>query len=191
MQHSRHHRAQAGPTDNRDSREYSESIVDTIREPLLVLGADLRVLSANRSFYRMFKVKPQDTEGRFIFDLGNRHGTSPGCARLLEKSLHKSIAFDDFEVEHEFPVIRAATMLLNARKIPGRIELGGYEFSSPSRISPNAGKWKRRSNGEQGALPNTRLSRRSHGLYNRNYFSEQMAHLARISLDRRPSASFS
>lgn len=60
-----------------DAREYAENIVETVREPLVVLNSELKVLTANHSFYETFKVSPEGTIGNFIYDLGNRHGTFP------------------------------------------------------------------------------------------------------------------
>ena len=60
-----------------ETRVYAESIVETVREPLVVLDADLNVISANRSFYEAFKVKPDETEGQFLYDLGNREWDIP------------------------------------------------------------------------------------------------------------------
>jgi PAS domain-containing protein len=100
-----------------DVLEYLQSIVDTVREPLLVLDADLRVISASRSFYRFFKVKPEDTEKQHIYDLGNRQWNIPKLRELLEGVLPKTISFDNFEMEHNFPDIGKRIMLLNARKI--------------------------------------------------------------------------
>ncbi|MDD5680258.1 MAG: PAS domain-containing sensor histidine kinase [Candidatus Omnitrophica bacterium] len=100
-----------------DARNYAENIIDTVREPLLVLDADLRVISANRSFYQVFKVKPEDTEKQYIYDLGNRQWDIPKLRELLEKILPKVTIFDNFEVEHNFLDIGKRIMLLNARKI--------------------------------------------------------------------------
>ena len=100
-----------------EARKYVEGIVETVREPLMVLDADLRVISANRSFYRTFKVAPAETVGQFIYDLGNRQWDIPRLRELLEDILPKNTAFDDFEVEHEFTTIGRKTMLLNARRI--------------------------------------------------------------------------
>ncbi len=95
----------------------ADSIVDTVREPLLVLSADLRVRKANRSFYRTFKVTPEETVGRLIYDLGNQQWDIPWLRKLLEEVLPQDSAFDDFEVEHVFPAIGRKFMLLNARRI--------------------------------------------------------------------------
>ena len=84
------------------AREYAESIVTTVREPLLVLDEDLRVVSANRSFYETFKVEPAETEGRFVYDLGDGQWDIPALRTLLEEIVPANSWFDDFEVEHDF-----------------------------------------------------------------------------------------
>jgi len=99
------------------AREFAESIVDTVREPLLVLGGDLKVISANNSFYKTFKVSRKTTENRRIYDLGNRQWDIPKLRHLLEKILPQSTEFNDFMVEHRFPKIGYKKMLLNARRV--------------------------------------------------------------------------
>ena len=94
-----------------------ESIVDTIREPLLLLDQDLRVVSASRSFYNFFYVKPDETVGQLIYDLGNKQWDIPKLRELLETILSDNNPFDNFEVEHDFATIGRRTMLLNARQI--------------------------------------------------------------------------
>ena len=98
-------------------QEYTESIVETIREPLLVLASDLRVLSANRSFYDTFKVTLKETTGNLIYNLGNRQWDIPRLRTLLEDILTKNSKFDNYEVEHVFSSIGHKIMLLNARRI--------------------------------------------------------------------------
>lgn len=98
--------------------EYSESIIRTVREPLVVLNGNLRVVSANPSFYRTFNVTPKETEGHLLYDLGNGQWDIPALRRLLEKILPENSVVEDFSVEHEFPGIGMRKMLLNARKIP-------------------------------------------------------------------------
>ncbi len=102
----------------KEAREYAESIVETVREPLLVLDADLRIVSANKSFYRNFKVTPKKTLGRLIYDLGNRQWNIPALRKLLENILPNNTSFENYEVEHDFPLIGRRIMLLNARRIP-------------------------------------------------------------------------
>ncbi len=99
------------------AQKYTESIVKTIREPLLVLSADLRVISANQSFYQIFKVAPDETEGNFIYSIGNRQWDIPALRELLEEIVPQNSHFNDFEVDHAFPAIGKKTMLLNARRI--------------------------------------------------------------------------
>jgi PAS domain S-box-containing protein len=100
-----------------DIQNYAQNIVDTVREPLLILDATLRVRSANRAFYQTFHVSPGETEGRLIYELGNGQWDIPDLRRLLEEIVPKSSVFDDFELEHTFPIIGRRVMLLNARKL--------------------------------------------------------------------------
>ena len=95
----------------------TEDIIETVREPLIVLTPDLRVLSANRSFYESFKVTPNETVGNLIYDLGNRQWDIPSLRMLLEEILPKDNKFDNYEVEHVFSSIGHKIMLLNARRI--------------------------------------------------------------------------
>jgi two-component system CheB/CheR fusion protein len=99
------------------ARLLAEAIVDTVREPLIVLNKELRVVSASRTFYRNFKVTPEETVGRQIYELGNRQWDIPTLRKLLEQILPHDQSFDDFAVEHNFPVIGHHKMLLNARRI--------------------------------------------------------------------------
>ena len=100
-----------------DIQDYAQNIVDTVREPLLILDATLRVRSANRAFYQTFHVSPGETEGRLIYELGNGQWDIPDLRTLLEDIVPKSSVFDDFELEHTFPAIGRRVMLLNARKL--------------------------------------------------------------------------
>ncbi len=100
-----------------DIQNYAQNIVDTVREPLLILDATLRVQSANRAFYQTFHVSPAETEGRLIYELGNGQWDIPDLRTLLEDIVPKSSVFDDFELDHTFPVIGRRVMLLNARKL--------------------------------------------------------------------------
>jgi len=100
------------------SKEYAESIVNTVREPLIVLDRDLRVVTASRSFYDVFMVNPEETVGQLIYDLGNKQWDIPKLRELLEDILPQKATFDDYEVEHDFLGIGRRTMLLNARRIP-------------------------------------------------------------------------
>jgi PAS domain S-box-containing protein len=98
-------------------KELAEKIVDTVREPLLVLHQDLRVQSANRAFYDAFEVEPAATEGSLIYELGNGQWDIPDLRRLLSEVLPGNEFFEDFEVEHDFPTVGRRVMLLNARRV--------------------------------------------------------------------------
>jgi len=99
------------------ARNLAEAIVDTVREPLLVLDRSLHVIRANRAFYETFAVAAEGTEGRLIYELGNRQWDIPKLRELLENVLPANHAFSDFEVVHEFPGIGSRRMLLNARGV--------------------------------------------------------------------------
>jgi len=113
-----------------NSQEYSESIIDTVREPLIALDQDLRVVSVSRSFYEVFKVNPEETVGHLIYDLGNKQWNIPKLRELLETILPQKTTFDNYEVEHDFADIGRRIMLLKRNG----------SFSWPSRISLSAGR---------------------------------------------------
>ncbi|MFZ9596453.1 MAG: ATP-binding protein [Bdellovibrionia bacterium] len=96
-----------------------QSIVNTVREPLVVLDHQHRVQLANRSFYQTFRVLSQDTINQCIYELGNHQWDIPALRHLLDRIIPEKMVFDDFEVNHEFPIIGQKTMLLNARRING------------------------------------------------------------------------
>src|ERR1700693_2767893 len=96
---------------------YSQNIVDTVREPLLILDTTLRVRSGNRAFYQTFQVSLEETEERLIYELGNGQWDIPDLRTLLEDIVPKSSVFNDFQLEHDFPSIGRRVMLLNARKL--------------------------------------------------------------------------
>jgi PAS domain S-box-containing protein len=97
--------------------EYAENIVETVRHPLLVLDSDLKVRSANQSFYDTFKVTPKETIGNLIYDLGNSQWDIPRLRELLQDILPKDKEFDNFEINHVFSDIGHKIMLLNARRV--------------------------------------------------------------------------
>jgi len=97
--------------------EFAESIINTVREPLIALDQDLRVVKVSRSFYDFFKVEPAETVGQLIYDLGNKQWDIPKLRELLETILPQKTTFDNYEVEHNFAIIGKRTMLLNARQI--------------------------------------------------------------------------
>src|ERR1700678_778096 len=96
-----------------DIQNFAQDIVDTVREPLLILDTTLRVRSANRAFYQTFHVSPGETEDRLIYELGNGQWDIPDLRTLLEEIVPKSSVFSDFELEHTFPIIGRRVMLLN------------------------------------------------------------------------------
>jgi two-component system CheB/CheR fusion protein len=100
-----------------EARAYAENIVETMREPLIVLNTDLKIISANRAFYQTFKVGHKETESQFIYDLGNRQWDIPKLRTLLEEILPKNNIFDDYEIEHNFETIGPKIMLFNARRL--------------------------------------------------------------------------
>jgi two-component sensor histidine kinase len=104
-------------TDISDAWALAQGIVDTIREPVLVLDTDLRVITANRSFYSGFKVSPGDTQGRHLYALGDGQWNIPKLCVLLEKIIPERGVMEGYEVEHEFPNLGQRTMCLNARQV--------------------------------------------------------------------------
>ena len=110
-------RGQATNAKQQDALGYAEAIIATVREPLVVLDGDLRVRSANRSFYRTFHVRPKETEGRLLYDLGNHQWDIPDLRKLLGEILPQHTFFEGFEVRHDFPSIGKKVMLLNARRL--------------------------------------------------------------------------
>jgi len=97
---------------------YGNDIIATLREPFLVLDQDLRVRTANRSFYDSFHVSKEETENRLVYDLGNGQWNIPALRKLLDQVLSRNQSVHDYEVEHSFPILGRKTMLLNARPFP-------------------------------------------------------------------------
>jgi two-component sensor histidine kinase len=104
-------------TDIADACALAQSIVDTVREPVLVLDEELRVIAASRSFYSSFQVRPEDTQGRLLFTLGDGQWDIPKLRVLLEQIIPEHGVMDGYEVEHEFPNVGHRTMYLNARQV--------------------------------------------------------------------------
>jgi nitrogen-specific signal transduction histidine kinase len=96
---------------------YIKTVVDVVREPVLILNKDLHVMTANDSFYRTFRVEQKDTENKFVYELGDGQWNIPALRKLLEDILPKKTFFKGFEVTHEFPFIGRRVMILNARQI--------------------------------------------------------------------------
>src|SRR6202163_2380051 len=103
-------------TNAADACALAQSIVDTVREPVVVLDKGLRVIAASRSFYSAFKVSPEDTQGRLLYALGDGQWDIPKLRVLLEKIIPEHRVIEDYEVEHVFPGLGHRTMYLNARQ---------------------------------------------------------------------------
>ena len=115
-----------------EARNFAQGIVDTMRESLIVLDSDLRVVSANRAFYRTFQLTPAGTENKSISDLANGPWNVPRLRELLQDLALKNTEFNDFEIEHEVPATGRRHLLLNARRIerettPGKLILLAME----------------------------------------------------------------
>ncbi len=96
---------------------YIKTVVDIVREPILILDDKLRVIAANENFYRNFQVEARDTEKKNVYELGNGQWNIPVLKKLLEEILPKNTFFKGFEVNHDFPFIGHKIMILNARQI--------------------------------------------------------------------------
>ncbi|HXB72651.1 MAG TPA: chemotaxis protein CheB [Candidatus Acidoferrales bacterium] len=103
----------------REARDFAEAIVETVREPLVVLNADFQVLKATPSFYETFLVTHAETEGRSLFELGNGQWNIPRLHLLMEEMLLRGSRFENFEVAHEFPALGYRNVALNARQVHG------------------------------------------------------------------------
>src|SRR6202023_3166302 len=104
-------------TNAADACALAQSIVDTVREPVVVLDKGLRVIAASRSFYSAFKVSPEDTEGRLLYALSDGQWDIPKLRVLLEKIIPEQGVMEGYEVEHEFPGLGLRTICLNARQV--------------------------------------------------------------------------
>ena len=130
--------------------KYAEDITDTMREPLLVLDGQQKVISANRAFYLAFKVKSKDIEGRLIFEVGNHQWDIPRLKEMLIDIVSKNSIFDGYRVEHDFPGIGHRVMLLNARRVIGGTDIKPRILLSMEDITNRTGLEKfSESNGKQ------------------------------------------
>jgi len=100
-----------------EARRFAENIIDTVRESFLVLDSELRVVSANRSFYETFGLSSPETEGRFIYDVGEGQWNVPVLRDLLGKIISKGESFENFVLEHHFAKIGRKRMIVNAREL--------------------------------------------------------------------------
>lgn len=98
------------------SLDYAEAIVNTVREPLVVLNKDLQVITANRAFYKAFEILPEKMENRPLYELGGGELNIPKLKKLLQKVLTKGASFENFEIEYTLPNVGKRALLLNARK---------------------------------------------------------------------------
>jgi len=103
-----------------DAGEYAESIVETVRERLLVLDGSFRVVSGNKAFYETFRIPRQESEGVSVYEPGGGQWDIPELRELLEKIIPEKSSFQDFRVEHDFPPIGHRVLVLNARRIEQR-----------------------------------------------------------------------
>jgi len=102
---------------SKESLEYLKAIIDVVREPILILNKNLRVIMANESFCEMFQVEHSDTEDKLVYKLGNGQWNIPALRRLLKGILPENTFFKGFEVTHKFPTIGNKTIVLNAKQI--------------------------------------------------------------------------
>ncbi|MEI7703805.1 MAG: chemotaxis protein CheB [Deltaproteobacteria bacterium] len=119
-----------------EARRVAQSIVDAVREPLVVLDARLRVSSASRAFYRQFHVKPEETVGRSIFDIGDGQWSIPALRGMLEAVATADRSFDDFVVTHDFAGVGPLRLVLNARRILGTAGTGAMILLAMENAGP-------------------------------------------------------
>ena len=118
-----------------EAHPLAQAIVDTIRDPLLVLDQDLRVVTANRAFYQAFRMNLQDIHGRPVYGLGDGQWDIPELRLLLEGVAPQHAVMEAYEVERDFPVIGRRSMLLNARELFFQ-KNSRSSFSWQSKMSP-------------------------------------------------------
>lgn len=112
-----HKKAEALQEKLHEMQQYAENIVETMRQPLMVLDGDLHVFTANSAFCQYFQVNKEDTVGVFIYDLGNGQWNIPDLRKLLEEILPQNKSFENYRVEHDFESIGRKVILLNAREL--------------------------------------------------------------------------
>jgi two-component system CheB/CheR fusion protein len=110
---------------SQEAASFAEAVAEMVREPLLILNGQLRVVGANLAFYRFFQIRPEETLGRQVYELGDRQWDIPALRELLEKVIPQNSKFEGFRVTHTFPKIGERTMLLNARQIVLKDEASG------------------------------------------------------------------
>jgi len=102
----------------KNAQAFAESIVDTVIDPLLVLDNNLKIISANPSFYDTFQASEEETKDQYVYNLGNGQWDQPDLRRLLEEVTQKNSIISDYKIEHKFPTIGHRIMTLNAVAIP-------------------------------------------------------------------------
>ncbi len=102
-----------------ESCDYAEAIIETAPTPLVVLDGSLRVMKANRAFYECFETRVEETEGKLIYELGDRQWDIAALCKLLEEILLSSGQFRNYAVRHAFPALGERIMLLSARRLAG------------------------------------------------------------------------
>jgi two-component system CheB/CheR fusion protein len=100
-----------------ESYNFSEAVAETMHEPMLILDKYLRIKSANKAFYKKFKIVQTGTEGKLLYELGDHQWGITSLRQLLENIIQKNTHFYDYEITHDFPLIGKKIMLLNARRI--------------------------------------------------------------------------
>jgi two-component sensor histidine kinase len=109
--------SQKSLTDVKDGHALAAAIVDTVRESLVVLDRELRVITASRSFYQTFGAEPQGTQGWMFYDIDNGRWNIPALRKLLGEIIPQHRTIEAYEIEHEFPALGRRIMLLNARQV--------------------------------------------------------------------------
>ncbi|MDB5192347.1 MAG: signal transduction histidine kinase with CheB and CheR [Segetibacter sp.] len=104
-----------------EAQEYTEAVIETIREAVLILDGELRVKSANKAFYRMFNCKELDTESKMIFELCQRRFDIPALRHFLREVLPERSQYNGFEIKHKFDGIGEKVLLLSARQLTQKI----------------------------------------------------------------------
>ncbi|HEX6212605.1 MAG TPA: SAM-dependent methyltransferase, partial [Methylomirabilota bacterium] len=107
------------------ARTYFESIVDTVRGPLIVLAADLCVVSGNRAFYRTFDLLPADVQGRLLWEIAGGAWSTPALRDQVERVLPERSAFEGAEVDAVFPRVGRKQLIVNGRRLEQQIGLPG------------------------------------------------------------------
>jgi PAS domain S-box-containing protein len=111
------HDKDAAERESKRNWQLTQSIVDTIRDPLVVLESDMTIVMASKAFLTMFGIEEAEARGRHIFDVGQRQWDVPDLRHLMEKVLPENKPIEGFEIEDEFPGLGRRVFNLNARKI--------------------------------------------------------------------------